>query len=311
MTCLVRPSLFAKMSNFELSPSLNHVISEQPLQHLCPGSEFVVQFWGVRGLIPTPGCNMCRYGGNTACVEMLLAGKHLIFDGGTGLRLLGKSWLQLQPPLEAHLFFTNSQSNRIQGFPFFAPAFTRENCLHIYGSAALNGASIKQCLCDQMLQPHFPYPLQLMQSDLHFHNLTSGKVVKIDDVTITTAIINHHQKSVGYRVTWKEYSVAYVTDLPQSANEVDRGHIAQLTKGVDLLIANATYAQTAARNHHEPDFHWNTAVDLAKTAQVKRLIISHHHPDDNDDFLDLVQLEVKSVFPKALLAQEGLVLSVV
>jgi phosphoribosyl 1,2-cyclic phosphodiesterase len=253
------------------------------------GSEFAVQFWGVRGLIPTPDSSTSQYGGNTACVEIQVAGKHLIFDGGTGLRLLGKNWLQLQSPLEAHLFFTNSQSNRIQGFPFFAPAFTRENCLHIYGIAALNGASIKQCLYDQMLQPHFPYPLQVMQSKLHFHNLTSGKVVKIDDITITTAIINHYQKSIGYRVTWQDYSVAYVTDLPHVTTE----------------------APPASRNHHHPEFHWQTAVNLAKTAEVKRLIISLHHPDDHDDFLNQVRVEVEAVFPKALLAQEGLVVPVI
>ncbi|ARV57612.1 MBL fold metallo-hydrolase [Nostocales cyanobacterium HT-58-2] len=299
------------MSNFELSLPQNHVIQKQPTQHFSQGSTFVVQFWGVRGLIPTPSCNTSRYGGNTACVEMQVAEKHLIFDGGTGLRLLGKMWLQRQPPLKAHLFFTNSQSNRIQGFPFFAPAFMRENSFHIYGTAALNGASIKQCLYDQMLQPHFPYPLGIMQSEFHFHNLTSGKVVKIDDVTITTAIINDYQKSVGYRVTWKDYSVAYVTDLPKSENKLEQGRIVQLTKGVDLLIANATYVPPAARNHHDPDFHWDTAVNLAKTADVKQLIISHHHPDDHDDFLDEVQTEIKSFFPKALLAQEGLVVPVI
>ncbi|WP_017315395.1 MBL fold metallo-hydrolase [Mastigocladopsis repens] len=299
------------MSHFELLPPQSHVIQEQPTQLLSQGSEFVVKFWGVRGLIPTPASNTSRYGGNTACVEMQVAGKHLVFDGGTGLRLLGKSWLQRQPMLEAHLFFTNSQSNRIQGFPFFAPAFMRENCFHIYGTAALNGASIKQCLYDQMLQPHFPYPLQMMQSQLHFHHLTSAKVVKIDDVTITTAIINHYQKSIGYRVSWKEHSVAYVTDLPNRATEVDQGCIAQFTKGVDLLIANATYAPPASRNYHDPDFHWEAAVDLAKTVEVKRLVISHHHPDDHDDFLDQVQVEVKSVFPKALLAREGLVVPIV
>ncbi|MGH7998059.1 MAG: MBL fold metallo-hydrolase [Brasilonema sp.] len=299
------------MSNFKLSPPQKYVSSEPFPQILSQGSEFVVQFWGVRALIPTPGSHTIRYGGNTACVEIQVAGEHLVFDGGTGLRLLGKSWLQLQSPLKAHLFFTNSQSNRIQGFPFFAPAFKSENCLHIYGTAALNGASIKQCLYDQMLQPHFPYPFQVIQSELHFHHLTSGKVVKIDDVTITTAIINHEQKSIGYRVSWKEYSVAYITDLSKIANEVDQKYIAQLTKGVNLLIANATYAPPAARNHNNPDFHWHTAVDLAKTAEVKQLIISHHHPDDDDDFLDQVQVDVKSAFPKALLAQEGLVLPVV
>ncbi|NJM70203.1 MAG: MBL fold metallo-hydrolase [Scytonema sp. RU_4_4] len=301
------------MSNFKLSPPQKYVSPETfpQLLSLSQRSDFVVQFWGVRGLIPTPSRHTIRYGGNTACVEMQVAGKHLVFDGGTGLRLLGKSWLQLQSPLKAHLFFTNSQSNRIQGFPFFAPAFLSENCLHIYGTAALNGASIKQCLYDQMLQPHFPYPLQVMQSQLHFHNLTSGKVVKIDDVTITTAIINHDQKSIGYKVSWKEYSVAYITDLSKMANEVDRKCIGQLIKGVDLLIANATYAPGVVRNHNNSDFHWDTAVDLATTAKVKQLVISHHHPDDYDDFLDQVQIDVKSVFPKALLAKEGLVLPVV
>ncbi|NMG06573.1 MBL fold metallo-hydrolase [Brasilonema sp. UFV-L1] len=299
------------MSNLKLSPPQKYASPKPFPQILSQGSEFLVQFWGVRGLIPTPGSHTIRYGGNTGCVEMQVGGKHLVFDGGTGLRLLGKSMLQLRSPLKAHLFFTNSQSNRIQGFPFFAPAFVSENCLHIYGTAALNGASIKQCLCDQMLQPHFPYPFQLMQSELHFHNLTSGKVVKIDDITITTAIINHEQKSIGYRVSWQEYSVAYITDVSKIANEVDQKYIAQLTKGVNLLIANATYALPAARNYNSPDFHWDTAVDLATTANVKQLVISHHHPDDDDDFLDQVQVDVKSVFPKALLAKEGLVLTVV
>ncbi|SRR5579883_1061943 len=272
--------------------------------------EFVIQFWGVRGLIPTPGSNTSRYGGNTACVEMYVGGKSLIFDGGTGLRILGKSWLERQHPLEAHLFFTNSQSNRIQGFPFFAPAFHSQNCFHIYGTAASNGASIKQCLCDQMLQPHFPYPLQVMQSELQFHNLTPGKVVKLDDVNVTTALINYTQRSIGYRVSWQEYSVAYITDMHQQTNESDRNHIEQLTKSVDLLIANATYTPPIERKHLDSDFYWRTAVDLAQTNGVKRLIITHHHPDDNDDFLDEVQSEIKSVFPKALLACEGLVLPI-
>ncbi|KAF3887541.1 MULTISPECIES: MBL fold metallo-hydrolase [Nostocales] len=296
------------MPNSELSPFQNYSTQEQLTEVEKPASDFLVQFWGVRGLIPSPGNNTSRYGGNTACVEMQVGKKHLIFDGGTGLRLLGRSWLSEK--IEAHLFFTNSQSNRIQGFPFFAPAFLAENCFHIYGTAALNGASIKQCLCDQMLQPHFPYPLQIMQSDLHFHNFAPGKVFKVDDITIATALINRHQKSVGYRVTWQEYSVAYITDLPQSLSDTDKEHIAQLTKGVDLLIANATYTPPSIRIHQHAEIYWKTSVDLAQHLDAKLLAISHHHPDDCDDFLDEVQTEVQSVFPKAVLAREGLVLTV-
>jgi len=298
------------MSNFELSGSQSYVTEKSTTPLSSPSDEFIVQFWGVRGLIPTPDSNTSSYGGNTACVEMHVGEKRLIFDGGTGLRILGKAWQKLQQPLEAHLFFTNSQSNRIQGFPFFAPAFIAENCFHIYGTAASNGASIKQCLCDQMLQPHFPYPLQVMESELQFYNLTPDREVKLDDVTITAALINQTQRSVGYRVTWQQYSVAYVTDLHQNADEVEQERILQFIKGVDLLITNATYAPPTSHNHDSADLHWQTAVNVAHSADVQRLVISHHHPDDDDNFLDQVQVELKSVFSEALLAREGLILPV-
>jgi phosphoribosyl 1,2-cyclic phosphodiesterase len=201
------------MSNFELSDSQIYVAEQLRPMPSSQYEPFQVQFWGVRGLIPTPSTHNSRYGGNTACVEMSVAGKRLIFDGGTGLRILGGIWQELEQPLEAHLFFTNSQSNRIQGFPFFAPAFISGNCFHIYGTAASNGASIKQCLCDQMLQPHFPYPLQVMQSALEFYNLTPGKLVELNkDIKITTALINKTQRSIGYRVNWGDYNIAYATD---------------------------------------------------------------------------------------------------
>jgi phosphoribosyl 1,2-cyclic phosphodiesterase len=298
------------MSNFELSGSQSNIPEKLTTLLNSPAGEFLVQFWGVRGLIPTPSNNTSRYGGNTACVEMYVGGKRLIFDGGTGLRILGKTWQEAQQALEAYLFFTNSQSNRIQGFPFFAPAFIAENCFHIYGSAASNGASIKQCLYDQMLQPHFPYPLQVMQSQLQFYNITPDSDVKLDDVTITTALINQTQRSVGYRVTWQEYSVAYVTDLHQNAEQVERERILEFVQGVDLLIANATYTPPTSHNHDSADLLWQAAVNVALSAGVKRLVISHHHPDDHDDFLDQVQADIKSAFGEALLAHEGLVLAV-
>ncbi|MEH2070256.1 MAG: MBL fold metallo-hydrolase [Nostoc sp.] len=298
------------MSNFELSGSQSYIPEKSTSLPSSPAGQLRVQFWGVRGLIPTPSNNTSRYGGNTACVEMHVAGKRLIFDGGTGLRILGKTWQELQKSLEAHLFFTNSQSNRIQGFPFFAPAFVPENCFHIYGTAASNGASIKQCLYDQMLQPHFPYPLQVMQSELQFYNLTPDSDVKVDNVIITTALINQTQRSAGYRVNWQEYSVAYVTDLHQNAEQAERERILKFVQGVDLLIANATYTPPTSHNHDCADSLWQVAVNVALSAGVRRLVISHHHPDDHDDFLDQVQTDVKSAFPEALLAHEGLVLVV-
>jgi phosphoribosyl 1,2-cyclic phosphodiesterase len=298
------------MSNFELSDSHTNVTEQLSPNLISQSNSFQVQFWGVRGLIPTPSTHNSHYGGNTGCVEMSLAGKHLIFDGGTGLRILGASWQELHQPLEAHLFFTNSQSNRIQGFPFFAPAFISGNRFHVYGTAASNGASIKQCLCDQMLQPHFPYPLQVMQSGLDFYNLTPGKLIELDDVTIKTALINKTQRSIGYRVNWGKYNVAYATDLHKLIHAEDQKQILQIIQDADLWVTNATYTPPTDHKHELTESSWQIAVDMAEKAGVKRLVISYHHPDDNDDFLGNVQTEIQSVFPKALLAREGLILTI-
>lgn len=293
------------MSNFDPLPQTYQ--SQSQTDNLAnQAQDFVVKFWGVRGLIATPGISTSRYGGNTACVEVCVAGKRLIFDGGTGLRCLGKEWEKSSTAMEAHLFFTNSQSNRLQGFPFFAPAFIGYNTFHIYGIAATNGASIKQCLGDQMLQPNFPFPLQIMQSELQFYNLIPKQVIQLDDVNIVTALINQNQKSLGYRVNWRDFSVAYVTDLSACNDELEIADISSLIAGVDLLIANAAYTALTPRNQQETDFYWQTAVDLANNVGVKRLVISHHHPDDRDELLDKMQMELHNTCPNALLAYEGL-----
>jgi len=299
------------MSQIEASrhPKAAH---RQPLN----GSEnqaerFVIKFWGVRGLIPTPGEDNNRYGGNTACVEMQVAGKNLIFDGGTGLRILGKTWLKQQQETIAYLFFTSAQTNRIQGFPFFAPAFAPGNCFHIYGSAASNGASIKQSLSDQMLLPHFPYPFQLMESELQFYNLTPDKVIAIDDVTVQIVLINSNTKSVGYRVQWEEYSVAYITDLQSEIDDSEQESVMKLIQDVDLLIANPSYISSNYCETQTPiNCYWQVAVDLARKTGVKQLVFSNHHPNDNDDFLDKIQINLKTEFEQGFLAHEGMVISI-
>jgi len=36
----------------------------------------LVKFWGVRGSIPCPGPTTCKYGGNTACIELRFPGTY-------------------------------------------------------------------------------------------------------------------------------------------------------------------------------------------------------------------------------------------
>lgn len=281
---------------------------------ISPSPDFVIQFWGVRGSIPAPGPETVRYGGNTSCVEMRVGDRRLIFDGGTGLRVLGKNLLK-HMPLEAHIFFSHSHWDHIQGFPFFLPAFIKGNCFHIYGAIAPNGATMKQRLTDQMLHPNFPVPIQVMQSDLKFHDLLPGDRMNLDDITIETGPLNHPNTAMGYRVTWQGRTVVYASDTEHYPDRLDE-NLLHLARDADVLIYDACYTDEEYHDPRSPKIGWGhstwqEAIKLAKAAGVKRAVVFHHDPNHTDDFLDNVEAQVQSVFTNSLLAREGMILPVV
>ncbi len=277
--------------------------------------QFTVNFWGVRGSIASPGLHTVKYGGNTPCVEMCVGGERLIFDGGTGIRVLGQALLS-HMPVEGHIFFTHSHWDHIQGFPFFTPAFVPGNRFQIYGAIAPNGATIQQRLHDQMLHPNFPVPLQVMGADLAFHDVKIGKAIEIgSEIVVETALLNHPGQAVGYRVNWRGHSAAYVTDTEHFSDRLDE-NVLFLARNADVLIYDAAY--TDAEYYAEPGGKkgwghstWQEAVKVAIAAGVKTLVIFHHDPLHDDDFLDDVAVQVAQAFPGGQLAREGHSLQVV
>lgn len=279
-------------------------------------NQFQVQFWGVRGSIACPGKDTVRYGGNTSCVEMRVGGQRLIFDAGTGIRLLGEQMIaesvadsRIKTGTTGHIFFSHSHWDHIQGFPFFTPAFMAGNKFDIYGGVTLNGISIQDRLNTQMMDPNFPVPLKIMGAELHFHNLTVGAVVQIDDVTVTSMPLNHPGGATGYRVDYGGRSAAYITDTEHRIGELDAA-VLKLIKGVDLFIYDSTY--TDAEYQHPTSGKigwghstWQEGVRLAQVAKVQELAIFHHDPSHNDLFMDEIATSAKNLFAGSIVAQEG------
>lgn len=277
-------------------------------------NQFLVRFWGVRGSIACPGAETVRYGGNTSCVEMRVADQVLIFDGGTGLRVLGQSLLK-ETPMKAHMFFTHSHWDHIQGFPFFVPAFIKGNAFKIYGAIAPNGSTIEQRLNDQMLHPNFPVPLQIMGADMSFCDLEVGESVELDNgVTIENALLNHPGEAVGYRVNWEGHSVAYITDTEHFPDRLDE-NVLWLCRNADVMIYDATYSDEEYYSEKSSKVGWGhstwqEAVKVAKAANVGKLIIFHHDPLHNDDFMDRIKADTATQFSNSDVAWEGLTVNV-
>lgn len=268
-------------------------------------TQLSVKFWGVRGSVPTPAQTHQKYGGNTICVEALLGTQRVIFDGGTGIVALGHNLQQREESIHAHVFFTHTQWDRIQGFPFFQPAFEAKNHFSIYGGTAPNGASIKHCLTDQMLKPHFSMPLQNMQAGLAFHTLLEQDQFNIGDISVEVAKTNEQTEAFGYRLTCQNRTLVYATDTPvEGVND----EFLQFVEGADILLYDGTYSDltylcSGLKEGLKP---WEMSAAIAQKAQVKQLVLLHHSPVQNDQTLDHIQQQMHTLFPNALVAKEGM-----
>jgi phosphoribosyl 1,2-cyclic phosphodiesterase len=275
--------------------------------------QFKIHFWGVRGSIACPGAATVKYGGNTPCVEMLVGGHRLIFDAGTGIYVLGQSLLS-HLPVNGHLFFSHSHWDHIQGFPFFSPAFMEGNEFDIYGGVIPNGMTIEQRLQEQMMQPNFPVPLQVMGANLRFHNLDYGAQFNLGEVTVRTGLLNHPGEAMGYRVSLQDRAVAYITDTEHFSDRLDK-NVLELADRADVLIYDCTYTD---EEYHDPQSGkigwghstWQEGVKLALAANVKKLVIFHHDPSHNDEFMDLIGSRSIQVFPQSVVAREGMEISI-
>ncbi|WP_286391562.1 MBL fold metallo-hydrolase [Pseudanabaena mucicola] len=277
-------------------------------------SEFSIHFWGVRGSIATPGSSTVRYGGNTSCVEMRCQGQRLIFDGGTGIRVLGQ-YLLKQMPIEASIFFTHSHWDHIQGFPFFTPAFIKGNLFKIYGKIAPTGQTIQDRLEEQMHHPNFPVPLRVMGSCLKFFDVEVPSIIEIGNgVTVESGILNHPGEATGYRVSVGDRSAVYATDTEHFHDHIDQ-NLVHLARNADVLIMDATYSDEEYWSVTNPKTGWGhstwqEAIKVAEAANVKTLVIFHHDPLRSDDQLDEFEGLAKERFVGAVMAREGMCISI-
>ena len=51
-------------------------------------------------------------------------------------------------------------------------------------------------------------------------------------------------------------------------------------------------------------------MQLAEMAGVKQLALTHHDPDHDDDFLERIEKLCQERFPNAVLAREGMEISI-
>lgn len=276
-----------------------------------------ITFWGVRGSIPSPGPTTAHFGGNTSCVEVRAGTAIIIFDGGTGLRLLGQKLLK-EMPIDADVFFSHVHWDHIQGFPFFAPAFVQGNVIRLWGGNNVS-RTLEEALAGQMDYPSFPVHLSQMGAKMTFNDLYEGQVLEIDagdgsKVTIKTARGNHPNGVWAYRLEHGGKSVVFATDTEHYA--IVDPKLQALCKDADVLIYDAQYTPeeyAGQAGTGGPKAGWGHStfeegVKLSKAAGVRQLVLFHHDPNQSDDAVREKERRARALMSDCIAAYEGLTL---
>ncbi|NJN29240.1 MAG: MBL fold metallo-hydrolase [Synechococcales cyanobacterium RM1_1_8] len=276
----------------------------------------------MRSHFPSLENNQYHYGGHTTSIEVLLGDRRLLFDCGSGLCALGQLLSQPSPgpsnpaPILAQIFLTRAHWDRIQGFPFFLPAFQAQNQFHIYGPVAITGASTKQQLMDQMRRPYCAVSLRDMQANLAFSDLQPRqRLVLADEIMVECFNLCTQEVVLGYRITWQGWTLVYATAVERPQDDPAWETLLAMAHGADLMIYGQADDVQDWRSQpptlgqpfdpDQVDWDWQAGLRLAEQAQVRRLMVVRHQPFWSDRWLAQFELAMQQRFPASELAREG------
>jgi phosphoribosyl 1,2-cyclic phosphodiesterase len=226
------------------------------------------------------------------------------------MRALGKSLQDEfgERPIQASFFLTHFHWDHIQGIPFFQPLYRRGNHF-MFHSVLRTDAGLKDAIEGQMANPYFPVDMGVMGAERRFSNL-NGDPVCVHGATVRSASLNHPQGCVGYRIEAEGGAFVLATDNEPGSPVHDRA-LRDLAQNADVLVYDAQYTPEQAAGEKKGWGHgsWLEGVRIAQECKVKKLILFHHDPDNDDAFIDGLVMRARQEFPSTWGANEGLTIS--
>jgi phosphoribosyl 1,2-cyclic phosphodiesterase len=256
------------------------------------------------------------YGGNTTCIEVQANDSPLIvFDAGTGIRLLGKELMKnrlfLERPnlnplssreqsaKEIDLFFTHCHWDHIQGFPFFDPAFIPDVSINFYGKKDTR-EHLSDVLRRQQRDPTFPVEWEAMPCKKEYIELPrfNGEPVCLGDATVSYCQLDHPNGGLAYSV--EAHTKKFVCATDTEHRDIPDPDIVKLAENADVLYYDTQYTpeEYAGGNPelltgalHRVKWGHSTykwAIITALAANVKTVVLGHHEPlRDDEGLVDL------------------------
>ena len=255
-----------------------------------------VKVWGARGSIPAPGPETMRYGGNTSCLEVTLSdGSTVILDAGTGIRNLGLALPRVER--QVNILLTHLHLDHIQGLMFFAPIFRPESNIVIWGPASPD-APLRDRIGRYISAPLAP--VEVRELPWLVFREAEPMEWRIGSARILAQTVTHRGPTLGYRIEDGDETLTYIPDhepglgAPLDTLEDEWISGFELARDATMLIHDAQYTDAEYTSHigwgHAPV---SDTLAFARRTHVKRLLLFHHDPLHNDEFLDALREDVE------------------
>jgi phosphoribosyl 1,2-cyclic phosphodiesterase len=273
-----------------------------------------LKIWGCRGSVATPGPDTAKYGGNTSCVEVLLAPEEaIVLDAGTGIRALGLDLVR-RGTKRIHLFLTHLHLDHLEGLRFFAPLWDPDVMLDIWGPRS-PVLSLGERVLRSFSPPLFPLDFRDVPARVTFHDLP-GEPWHADGLTVHADLVLHPGPTLGFRIEGDGVSVAYLPDHEPvlagiEGRPLDWLSAGALARGADLVLHDAQYTEEEYRVR----IGWGhssvaDAAAFCRAVGAGRLVLFHHEPEHSDAALEALEEQAREVSgpdrAPPVLAREGM-----
>ena len=136
-----------------------------------------------------------------------------------------------------------------------------------------------------------------------FEFIVFENATKISGLANISVIKHSHPGSAySYRIENHDKSLVICTDI-EHKNGID-DKIVEFAKNADILVHDAQYTTDELSSKigwgHSS---YDQALEVARRANVKKLILTHHDPDHEDDFLLQTEKYCQSIFTNSILAR--------
>jgi phosphoribosyl 1,2-cyclic phosphodiesterase len=271
-----------------------------------------LKFYGTRGSIPVCDAGFQQFGGNTTCFQITFIdiNQIAIIDAGTGIRKLGRD-LQLMGHKQEQIVlgFTHFHWDHIQGFPFFAPAYEPDQKITLLTMGeGQTVANLREIFETQMQSVYFPVQLEHMGASFRFVQLQKAtehfKSLNEEATIITSQKLNHPGGCYGLRIERNGKVLVICTDV-EHGDQIDP-LVVKLAQGADLLVHDAQYtSEELPQRRGWGHSSYDQAMQVAEMAGVKRVAMTHHDPEHDDEFLLRLEKLCQERFKECVVAREG------